>query len=83
MISTDPINNAVAVMFDKTISATFNMAMNPSTLNGTTFKVSQGVNAVAGAISYTGPTVSFVPTNPLLANKNTVTYSTHGTLDTV
>lgn len=34
-------------MFDKTISATFNMAMNSSTLNGTTFKVNQGVNAVA------------------------------------
>ncbi|PJJ11096.1 Ig-like domain-containing protein [Flavobacterium sp. 1] len=69
VITTDPINNAVAVKFDKTISATFNMAMNPSTLNGTTFKVSQGVNAVAGTITYTGLTVSFVPTNPLLANK--------------
>jgi hypothetical protein len=69
VITTDPINNAVAVKFDKTISATFNMAMNPSTLNGTTFKVSQGVNAVAGTISYTGSTVSFVPANPLLANK--------------
>jgi hypothetical protein len=67
VISTDPINNAIAVKFDKTISATFNMAMNASTLNGTTFKVTQGVNTVAGAISYTGSTVSFVPTNPLLA----------------
>src|SRR6187402_1624263 len=41
VISTDPINNAIAVKFDKTISATFNMAMNASTLNGTTFKVNQ------------------------------------------
>ncbi|QKJ64683.1 Ig-like domain-containing protein [Flavobacterium sp. M31R6] len=69
VITTDPINNAIAVKFDKTISATFNMAMNPSTFSGTTFKVNQGVNVVAGAISYTGSTVSFVPTNPLLANK--------------
>ena len=69
VITTDPFNNAIAVKFDKTISATFNMAMNPSTLNATTFKVNQGANAVAGAITYTGSTVSFVPTNPLLANK--------------
>nr|WP_315255657.1 Ig-like domain-containing protein [uncultured Flavobacterium sp.] len=69
VITTDPIDNAVAVMFDKTISATFNMAMNPSTLNATTFKVNQGLNPVAGTISYTGTTVSFVPTNPLLANR--------------
>ena len=69
VITTDPIDNAVAVMFDKTISATFNMAMNPSTLNATTFKVNQGLTPVAGTISYTGTTVSFVPTNPLLANR--------------
>jgi hypothetical protein len=68
VITTDPINNAIAVKFDKTISATFNMPMNPSTLNATTFKVNQGANAVTGAITYTGSTVSFVPTNPLLAN---------------
>lgn len=77
VITTDPINNAIAVKFDKTISATFNMAMNPSTLNSTTFKVNQGVDVVAGAITYTGSTVSFVPTNPLLANKiYTVTITT-------
>lgn len=77
VITTDPINNAIAVPFNKTISATFNMAMDPSTLNATTFKVNQGVNVVAGAITYTGTTVSFVPTNPLLANKiYTVTITT-------
>ncbi|WP_264566831.1 Ig-like domain-containing protein [Flavobacterium sp. N3904] len=75
--ATDPINNAIAVPLNKTISATFNMAMNSSTLNSTTFKVNQGVNVVTGAISYTGTTVSFVPTNPLVANKiYTVTITT-------
>jgi hypothetical protein len=69
VITTDPINNAIAVKFDKTISATFNMIMNPATLNATTFKVTQGANTVAGAITYAGTTVSFVPTNPLLANE--------------
>ncbi|OOG68868.1 Ig-like domain-containing protein [Flavobacterium sp. A45] len=77
VLTTDPINNAIAVKFDKTISATFNMVMNPSTLNGSTFKVNQGVDVVAGTISYTGSTVSFVPTNPLVANKiYTVTITT-------
>ncbi|HEU4788118.1 MAG TPA: Ig-like domain-containing protein [Flavobacterium sp.] len=77
VITTDPLNNAIAVPLNKTISATFNMAMNPSTLNSTTFKVNQGVNVVAGAIIYTGSTVSFVPTSPLLANKiYTVTITT-------
>lgn len=85
VISTDPISDAVAVKFDKTISATFNMPMNPSTLNASTFKVNQGVNAVAGAITYTGSTVSFVPTNPLLANKIytvTITSGAKNSLDT-
>lgn len=77
VLTTDPVNNAIAVKFDKTISATFNMVMNPSTLNSTTFKVNQGVDVVAGAITYTGSTVSFVPTNPLLSNKiYTVTITT-------
>ncbi|MDX6183660.1 Ig-like domain-containing protein [Flavobacterium sp. Fl-77] len=65
----DPINNAIGVALNKTISATFNMAMNAATLNSTTFKVNQGTNPVAGVISYTGSTVSFAPTNPLLANR--------------
>jgi hypothetical protein len=78
VITTDPADNAIAVKFDKTISATFNMAMNPSTLNSTTFKVNQGTNAVAGAISYTGSTVTFIPANPLLANKIYTVIITNG-----
>jgi len=77
VITADPISNAIAVPLNKTISATFNMAMNPATLNNTTFKVNQGVNAVAGSISYTGSTVSFIPASPLSTNKiYTVTITT-------
>jgi hypothetical protein len=83
VITTDPFNNAIAVKFDKTISATFNMVMNPSTLNATTFKVNQGTNAVAGAITYTGSTVSFVPTNPLLANTIYTVTITNGAKNSV
>ncbi|TCN50676.1 DUF3494 domain-containing protein [Flavobacterium circumlabens] len=81
----DPINNAIAVPLNQTISATFNMAMNPATLNSTTFKVMQGVTTVTGTISYTGSTVSFVPASPLLTNKLytvTITTGAKNTLDT-
>jgi len=77
VIAVDPINDATLVPLNKTISATFNMDMNPASLNNNTFKVSQGTNAVAGSISYTGSTVSFIPASPLLANKiYTVTITT-------
>lgn len=77
VITSDPIDTATAVPLNQTISATFNMAMDPSTLNNTTFKVNQGINAVAGTISSTGSTVTFVPASTLLPNKiYTVTIST-------
>ena len=85
VITADPINDANAVPLNKTISATFNMEMNSSTLNSTTFKVSEGVNAVAGTISYTESTVTFVPASPLLTNKIytvTITTGAKNTLDT-
>lgn len=85
VIATDPINNATAVPLNKTISATFNMDMNAATLNNTTFKVNQGVNPVAGTISYAGQTVSFAPASPLLANKIytvTITTGAKNSLDT-
>jgi hypothetical protein len=77
VIAADPINSATAVPLNKTISATFNMAMDPATFNNTTFKVNQGLNPVTGILSYTGSTVTFVPATPLLPNKvYTVTIST-------
>ena len=85
VIAVDPINNATAVPLNKVISATFNMDMNPATLNNTTFKVNQGVNAVTGTISFTGSTVSFVPSTPLLPNKIytvTITTGAKNSLDT-
>jgi len=39
VVSTVPAQGAVGVVVNTTISATFNMAMNPSTLNASTFTV--------------------------------------------
>jgi len=68
VISTDPDNNETGVVLNKIITATFNTAMNPTTINGTTFTLKQGVTSIAGVVSYSGSTASFVPTLPLTAN---------------
>lgn len=69
VVSTDPTNLAVDVPLNKVITATFNMSMNPLTLNASTFTVKQGTTAVLGAITYAGTMVSFTPNAPLDENK--------------
>jgi hypothetical protein len=67
--STDPVPNATGVALNKIIRATFNMPMNPLTLDLTTYTVKQGTTVINGTISYSGSTVSFQPSAPLTANK--------------
>jgi len=69
VVSTDPVDNATGVALNKVIRATFNMPMNPLTLNATTYTVKQGATTIVGTISYSGSTVSFTPTSPLESNK--------------
>ena len=68
VISTDPANNETGVVLNKIITATFNTAMNPTTINGTTFTLKQGTTAIAGTVTYSGTIASFTPTLPLTAN---------------
>jgi hypothetical protein len=42
VVSTDPPSGATGVVLNQRVSATFNEAMNPSTLNTTTFTLKQG-----------------------------------------
>ena len=63
--STDPANNATGVDVNKTVTANFSMAMDPSTINGTTFTLRQGATVVTGTVSYSGATASFDPTTAL------------------
>ena len=75
--NTDPSNNAVSVVLNKNITATFSVAMNPSTLTSASFIVKQGATVVAGTVSYAGTTVSFIPSAPFMPNKvYTVTLTT-------
>jgi hypothetical protein len=68
VISTDPANNATGVVLNKTVTATFNQAMDPLTLTATTFTLKQGVTPVTGTVSYTGTTASFKPSSALTSN---------------
>ena len=66
--STNPIDGAPAVGIDASINASFDKAMDPSTLNPVTFTVTgPGATVVAGQVTYDVPDmiVTFTPTSPL------------------
>ena len=71
VISTDPFSNETGVNLNKTITATFSRAMDPSTIisPATTFTVRQGTTVISGVVTYSGNTVSFNPVNVLDAGR--------------
>lgn len=69
VILTDPANLATAVALDKIVTATFNMPMNPLTINSTTFTIYQGETQITGIVTYNGTMATFTPANPFLSNK--------------
>jgi hypothetical protein len=64
--STDPLNNATGVLFNKVVTAVFSENMDPLTITGTTVSMANGVTPVTGAVSYAGNTMSFTPSANLL-----------------
>lgn len=70
VISTDPANGEQNVALSKIISASFSTAMDPTTINATSFLVKQGSTAVAGTVTYAGTTAKFAPSSPLITNKS-------------
>lgn len=66
VISTDPLNNATATVLNKSISATFNVAIDPNTINDKTFTIKNGTTTLAGVVTYTGTTATFNPNTDLL-----------------
>ncbi|WP_411272911.1 InlB B-repeat-containing protein [Daejeonella sp.] len=82
VVSTDPMNLAVDVPLDKLITVTFNTAMNPATLNSTSFTIKQGSTVVPGVIAATSnkAVFTFKPNVPLLPfTKYTGTITTAAT----
>ena len=63
-----PLNNATGVAINTAMTATFTVAMDPTTITTATFTLTQGGAAVAGTVTYSGVTAVFTPTASLAAN---------------
>ena len=66
--ATNPVNKATNIAINSTISSTFNVAMDPSSITNSTFTLKQGTTNVAGTASYSGMTASFTPAADLSPN---------------
>ncbi|MFV8343015.1 Ig-like domain-containing protein [Flavobacterium sp. XS2P39] len=65
--ATDPLDNATGVNLNKTLTADFSLAMDPLTINATTFTLKQGTTVIPGVVTYVGTTASFNPASPLIS----------------
>jgi len=71
VISTNPANLATGVPLNQIVSATFSTAMNPATINSTTFTLTgPGATPVSGLVAYSAisNTVTFTPSTNLAAS---------------
>ena len=85
VVATNPVANAASVPFNQQITAVFNQAMNPATLNATTFTVNSSLGtAVAGTVAYVAGSnaTTFTPSTGLLPNTTYVATITTGAKDT-
>ncbi len=79
--STDPLNNTTGVPYNQVITIGFNKAMDPLTINNSTFTLMEGVTAVSGTVAYSGTTATFTPTNMLAVGGNYTATITTGAKD--
>ena len=67
--ATSPTANATAVNPANPVTVTFSEAMDPATINATTFELRDSGNTlVSRAVTYNGTTATLTPTNPLGAS---------------
>ncbi len=84
VLSTAPLTSALEVSISKRPTATFDKAMDPATLNSSTFTLKQGTTPVSGTVTLDGltNTARFTPSAPLaLSTLYTATITT-GVKDT-
>lgn len=65
--TSDPLANASGVSRNKAVTFTFKEAMDPSTINASTFTLKQGTTEVPGTVAYSESTATFTPTSSLEA----------------
>ncbi|MCW1148558.1 Ig-like domain-containing protein [Flavobacterium lacisediminis] len=68
VLTTSPTPNETGVVLNKVVSATFNMPMDPATINTSTFTLKQGTTTIIGVVTYSGNTALFTPNTNLTAN---------------
>lgn len=69
--ATSPSNGATNIATNTTITAIFNLAMNSTTINTSTFTLMEGTtpgNPITGTVTYTTGTATFTPSAPLVHN---------------
>jgi len=83
VISVFPLNGAVGVCPNTVVTATFIRAMNPSTINTTTFTLTgPGTTPVVGVVTYAGSTATFTPSSALALHTLYTATITTGAQDT-
>ncbi|MBC7963829.1 MAG: DUF3494 domain-containing protein [Steroidobacteraceae bacterium] len=68
VISTIPVDRAIAVPVGNKLTATFSEAMDPLTISTSTFTLKQGAATVSGTVIYSGVNAVFTPAANLAAN---------------
>ncbi len=78
IVSTSPLNGATAVAVNASIAAVISEAVNPLSLDATSFQIAiDGITGILpGALSIAGTTVTFTPQTPLPPNKTVRAYLT-------
>ncbi len=74
--STDPLNNSTGVARNKVIAIKFSEAMDPLTINASTFTLKQGSTPVSGSVVYAGTTATFSPATLTAGTTYTATITT-------
>jgi hypothetical protein len=82
IISTDPQSDEMGVTLNKIITATFNMPMDGTTFNSSSFILQQGNVPILGTVTYTGTVASFTPNAALLSNTTYTATITSAVLNT-
>jgi Ice-binding-like/Bacterial Ig-like domain len=84
VVSVTPANGAAAVPVSSLITATFNKAMNPQSINTSTFTViGPGGAAVTGTVTYSGTTATFTPATLLAPSSLYTATVTTGATDAI
>lgn len=74
-------DGATGVPTNTRVGATFSEAVDPASINATTFSFKQGATVVAGTVSSSGANVVFTPNTPLAANTTYTATLTTGAID--